>query len=197
MRSLRNSAGLRFVGALFLVLAIAALAVLSKPEWLEYFAEAGAFLGVVVVVQIIADETRRQFRSELASPFERALRRDFYSQKPPSQLLTAISMVASPEKSTFDLLAATADGRLRDRYGFGLNDEKARDILGPETYDLLLLERGSGRSWAVRKRGWQARAQSIARFPGRSVAGSREAPESLRSVYIEQARKILTSLEQL
>lgn len=207
MRFTRHAAILRTIGVLVFVLAVGTLALFSKPEWREYFAEAGATLGALVVARVIADGIRRRFlHSQRSSLFERALQREFSTQIPPSQLLLAISMAASPEKSTFDLLASTADRRLHDRHGVGLDDEKARDLLGPDVYDLLHTARRSGPTWALRKRSprWSARLVSGVfsafrrrRFGRRSPAKSQNTSESGRSASVEQVRTILTRLEQL
>jgi hypothetical protein len=195
----RNVVVLRFLGASAAAVVVVVVAVLSKPEWLEYFAEVGSILVVVFAVRMIVDKTRGRFRVERASPFEGALRREVRSQQTPSQLLQAISMAVSPEKSTFDLLSGEVERRLYDRYGFGLNDEKSRGVLGPEMYDLLQLERRPGPSWALRKRstGWQARTRSVARAARRSVVTSQHSPELRRSASVAQAQAILNSLEQL
>lgn len=200
MRFLRNAAVLQFVGVSFVILLVGFVAVLAKPEWHEFFIEAGAVLGALFVVRVIASGIQRRFLPGRSSLFERALQRESSSQKPPSQLLTAISMAGSPEKSTFDLLALAVDGRLQERHGIGLNDEGARDLVGPEVYDLLRLDRRAGPTWALRKRtgGLAGRLKSllsvVGRWPGAKL---REAPDSQRSVSVEQTRKILTSLEKL
>jgi hypothetical protein len=201
MRSPRVVEVLRIVGRLILLVVVVVVTMLSKPEWREYFAEAGSILGALVVVRIIVDDVRRRFVTRGASPFERALRREFTSQRTPSQLLTAISMARTPEKSTFDLLAVTANQRLHNTYGIGLDNDRARDILGPDVYDLLHLARLSGPTWALRKRSgsWPARVWSgiSGGFPRWSATDSRNTRESPRAVSIEAVQKILTCLEQL
>jgi hypothetical protein len=200
MRLLRNAAVLQFVGATFVMLLVGFVAVLAKPEWHEFFIETGAVLGALFVVRIIASGMQRRFLPGRSSLFERALQRESSSQKPPSQLLTAISMASSPEKSTFDLLALAVDGRLQERHGIGLNDEGARDLIGPEVYDLLRLDRRAGPTWALRKRSGRlaAHLKSLSSVVRRwSVAKSRDARDSQRSVSVEQARIILSSLEKL
>jgi hypothetical protein len=200
MRTPPNTVVLRLLAKSAFVVVVGVVAVLSKPEWIEFFAEAGSFLAVVLVIRNMVVKIRTRFGERSASPFERALRRERLPQKPPSQLLTAISMAASPDKATFELLAAAADDRLRDRHGFGLNDEKARDILGTEVYELLQRERSSGPSWAVRKTsgGWRASIQPIARtFRRLSLDKFRKAHRSQPSALAEETRVILNSLEQL
>ena len=200
MRFLRNAAVLQFVGATFVVLLVGFVAVLAKPEWHEFFIEAAAVLGALFLVRIIASGMQRRFLPGRSSLFERALHRESSSQKPPSQLLAAISMASSPEKSTFDLLALAVDGRLQDRHGLGLNDEGARDIVGHEVYDLLRLDRRAGPTWALRKRSGRLAAclKSLSSVVRRwSGAKSRDARDSQRSVSVEQARIILSSLEKL
>jgi hypothetical protein len=211
MRGHRKTLIARAIGGVALVSSIATLAMLSKPQWREYFAEVGSVVGALIVVRAIVDRMRGRFQTERSSQFERALRVEFSSQKSPSQLVKAISMAASPEKSTFDLLAIATEHRLQDRYGFGLDDDKARHLLGSEVFDLLHLTRRTGPSWALKKNSprWAARLSSVISQALRRRSVNTASPENprnprnprnspdARSASIEQVRTILTGLEKL
>ncbi len=192
---------LRVLGVLALFLAVGTLAVLTKPEWREYFVEAGSILGVVVIVRATADGMRSRFLTERSSPFERALRRESTRQRTPSQLLSTISMAAAPEKPTFDLLALAADHRLKERHNIGLEDAQARVMLGSEVFDLLHATRRSGPTWKLRKKSprFFARLKEMVPFVGHrlSAPNPRNTPDFVRSSAVEEVRTILTRLEQL
>ena len=201
VRSKRRLLVLRVVGIVATILAIATLALLSKPGWREYFAEVGVVLGALIVCRMITNGTRGRFLADAASPFEWALRSERRDQKTPSQLGSALSMAAMPDRATFDLLASAMDRRLYDRHGFGLNDERARDAVGTEVFELLHIERQSGQISAVPRtsRGFLARWLSV--LPSaitRRVAVVRSSSSTAeRAGSIEQVRTILNRLEQL
>jgi hypothetical protein len=195
---------LRVIGVVAVVLAIGTIAVLAKPEWREYFAEIAVVLGALIICRAVAAGLRGRFRAEESSPFEWALRRERSLQKAPSQLVTAIAMASLPDRSTFELLAAAVDRRLNERYGYGLTDERARDVLGSDVYGMLLAPRSSGPVALLprRKRGFVARyLPAVARMlpaTGASRTGRQVgAPVNQRNESVQHVRTILTSLEKL
>ena len=201
VRSKRRVLILRAIGFVATVLAISTLGLLAKPDWREYFAEVGVVLAALTVCRMIANGTRGRFLTDSASPFEWAVRLERRDQRTPSQLAAALSMAAMPDRATFDLLASAMDRRLHDHHGFGLNDERARDAVGPEVYELLHIERLSGPTSAVPRtsRGFLPRGLSAlpSAITGRAtVVRSRSTTaDPFRS--IEQVRTILDRLEQL
>jgi hypothetical protein len=201
MRVRRNGAVVRLVATFALLLAVGGLAILAKPQWREYFLEAVVLLGALWAVRRIADLMLHRFLGKSVSPFEKALQRERSSQQPPSQWWAVSSMAASPETSTFDLLSEAAESRLNDRFGFGLNDDRARDILGTEVFDLLRMARRPGPLWTLRKQSFRFPVRfprDIARFVRRrSTGNARNIPNSTRSASVEQVRTILNRLEQL
>ncbi len=201
VRSKRLLLILRVVGIVAAILAVATLALLSKPEWREYFAEVGVVLAALTVCRMIANGTRGRFLTDAASPFEWALRLERRDQLTPSQLASAISMAAMPDRATFDLLASAMDRRLHDHHGFGLDDERALDVVGPEVYELLHIGRQAGPTSALPRtsrrvltRWLSALLPAISRHPT-IVRSSSSTSEGTRS--IERVRTILNRLEQL
>ncbi len=190
---------LRAIGVLAVVLAVGTIAVLAKPEWREYFAEIAVVLGALIACRAVAVGLRGRFLTEESSPFEWALRRERAPQKAPSQLVTAIAMASLPDRSTFELLAGAVDRRLHEHHGFGLADERARDALGADVYEMLHVARPSGlvASLPPRKRGFVARYLPALTRVIPTASAPHDASANKRIESVEHVRVILNSLEKL
>jgi hypothetical protein len=190
---------LRVIGVMAVFMAVGTVAVLAKPAWREYFAEIAVVLGVLIICRAVAAGWRGRFLPTESSPFEWALHRERVSQKPPSQLTTAISMASLPDRATFELLANVVDRRLHDRYGYGLNDDRARDTIGADVYEILHLDRPSGlvASLPRRKRGFMARYLSTVGHMLPMSRGSADASVNQRTQAVVHVRIVLNSLEKL
>ena len=190
---------LRVVGIAAVVLALGTIAVLAQPQWREFFAEIGIVISVLITVRAVTAGLRDRFLTEATSPFEWALRRERVSQKAPSQLVTAISMASLPDRSTFELLAGAVDRRLHERFGFGLDDDRARDTLGSDVYEMLRAPRASGAASLLprRKRGFVPRYLPAV---SRLLNGARTTADpsaGQRSGVVDEVRAILNCLEKL
>lgn len=202
-----NRAGtLRVVGFCSVFLAIGTVAMLAKPQWREFFGEALVVLGVLTICRATVVAARRRFAAQTVSPFEWALRRERTEQTVPSQLATAISMASLPNHATFELLAAAVNRRLYDLFGYGLDDERARVVLGPDVYDVLLARRIASpmTSYFQRRRSFAARYMSPVRSTvdrlARLVHGDGSGTPASAGQHdesINQVRMILNRLETL